>query len=94
MFLCIFPCTSRKVFFAVAGTITLPVKVEGMVGDMEFEQFAHHVFYLLDTWVAKFQYAATVHADQMVVLFIAVGFFVLCQVFAKLVFFDQVAIDQ
>ena len=65
-----------------------------MVGDFEIEQIAHHAFYLLDARIAKFEYAATVYTNQVVVLLKTIGLFVLSKVFSELVFFDEVAIDE
>lgn len=65
-----------------------------MMGDLKLEQIAHHIFDLLNTGVTKLKYFSTINADQVVMLFVPVGFFVLCQVFTKLVLFNQIAIYQ
>ena len=63
-----------------------------MMVNLEVEQIAHHRFYLLNARVAKFHYLAAVNANYMVVLLVAVGFFVLGNVFAKLMPLNQIAI--
>lgn len=62
-----------------------------MMGDLEVKQVTHHVFDLLYPGVAEFDYLAAIDANGVVVLFEAVGFLVLGQVFAELVFFHQIA---
>ena len=62
--------------------------------DFKFKDFAHHTFDLLDAGITKFQDLTTVNTDEVIVLLIAVGFFVLGQVLSKLMFFDQITIDQ
>ena len=77
-----------------AGAVTLPVEVQGMMRDPEFQKVTHHILNLLNTGVAKFQHFTTIHADEVVVLLISVGFFVLREVFPELVFFFFFSTDQ
>ena len=65
-----------------------------MVGNFKVQQFTHHTFNLLYPRVAKFNYFFTIHTNNMVMLFITVAFFVLGQVFAKLVLLNQVAANK
>ena len=67
------------------------VKVERMVLNVELEQITYHGLDLVDTRIAKLDHFATLDANNMVVLLIAVGFFKLGHVFPKLVFGNQVA---
>ncbi len=62
-----------------------------MVGDLKIQKLTHHAFDLLYSRVAKFNYFFTIYTNDMVMLFITVAFFVLCQVLAKLVLLNQVA---
>ena len=65
-----------------------------MMRDFEIEEFAHHVFDLLYPGVAEFHHLATMSTDDVIVLFEAVGFFVLRKVSAELVLFYQIEVDQ
>ena len=60
------------------------------MGDVEFQEIAHHGFDLLDAGVTELQHPATIHANEVVVLFVAVRLFVLGQVLAKLMFLHQI----
>lgn len=62
--------------------------------DVEFEQFAHHALYLMDTRVAKLNNFAALNANDMVMLLVPVRLFKLRHVFAKLVFGHQIAGNQ
>lgn len=70
------------------------IEVERVVRDFKIQQLAHHVFDLLHTRIAKFYHFPAVGADDVVVLFETIGFFVLRKVAAKLVLFHQIEIDQ
>ena len=65
-----------------------------MVRYFKIQQFAYHRFDILDARVAKLDDFSTMHTYRMVVLFEAVGLFVLREVFSELVFADQIAVDQ
>lgn len=65
-----------------------------MVGNLKIEQFTDHVLDLLYAGIAKLDYFTAIGADDVIVLFVAVRFFVLGQVFAELMFFHQIAVDQ
>lgn len=65
-----------------------------MVGDAELQDVTGHFLNLLYTGVAEFKDTFTVYADQVVMLLVFESFFELGQVFAELVFGNQVAIQQ
>gem|GEM_PF-4788863 len=65
-----------------------------MVEDVEIEQFPHGRLDLLDTRVTEFNHFATIHTDQVVVLFETMGFLVLGKIFPKLVLGDKIATYQ
>lgn len=84
--------------FSVAKTIAkfdaVTVKVQRVMFDIKFQDIAHHALDLLNTRVAKLHHFTAINADYMIVLFIAVRFFKLRHVFAKLVFGYQIARNQ
>lgn len=65
-----------------------------MVGNGKIEQLAYHGFGLLNSGVAKFHYLSAINTNKVVVLFVAVCFFVECYVFSKLVFGYQIGGNQ
>jgi hypothetical protein len=77
-------------FFFLAGSANA-VQVECVVRNLKIEQFAYHGFDLLDARVAELHDFTAIGADDVVVLFIPVGFFVLGEIFPELVFFYQIA---
>ena len=58
--------------------------------DLKPEKFSHRILDLLDTWITKLNHFSTINADQMIMLFETVRFFVLRQVFSKLMFCDEI----
>ena len=56
-----------------------------MMQDMEVEQVAHHRLNTVNARVAEFNYVVAFGANNVVVLPIAIAFFVLREVAAKLV---------
>lgn len=74
--------------------LAFTIQIQTVVGNLEFEDVAHHVLDLLEAGIAKFEHFSAIDTYEVVVLFEAVGFLVLRQVFAKLVLFHEVAIDQ
>jgi hypothetical protein len=83
--------------FAFAGAFqfsAVPVKIERMIRDGKLKYFTGHFLDLLDTRIAKFKYALAIRADEMIVLFVFEGFLELGQVFTKLVFRNEVAIQK
>jgi hypothetical protein len=65
-----------------------------MVQDIEMHQFLHRILDVLDSRIAKLNHFVTVGANEVIVLLVAVRFFVLCQILAKLVLAHQVAFDK
>lgn len=65
-----------------------------MIQYFKVEEFAHGGLDLLYPWIAKFYDFSTIHADEMIMLLKPIGFFVLGEVFAKLVLGDEVTTDQ
>src|SRR5687767_13206862 len=65
-----------------------------MVQDMKIQQFAYYGLDLMHTGIAEFYYFMAIGADHVVVLAVAVRFFVLRQVFSKLMFAYQVVFYQ
>lgn len=59
--------------------------------NLKIEDLSHHVFDLLHAWVAEFEHLAAVVTDQVIVLFVAVAFLVLGEVFTELVLLHEVA---
>jgi hypothetical protein len=88
----LFPLYAKLLFFLAAATDA--VQVEGVVGDAEIQQFAYHVFYLLNPRVTKLNNFAAVGADDMVVLLVSVRFFELGKIFPELVLFYEITIHQ
>ena len=60
----------------------------------EIQHFAHHVLDRLDSRITEFHYFMAIRADQVIVLLVAIGFFELREVLAKLVLGNQVAIHK
>lgn len=81
-----------SVFAYVAGAGA--VENQGVVHDIKFQHVAHHVLDILDARVAEFHHLMAVGTDEVVVLPVAVRFFVLGQVTAKLVLGNQIAVNQ
>ena len=65
-----------------------------MVGHRKAVYLADHLLDPLNSRVAEFKQLVAVHADEMVVLPIAIGTFVFRLFVAKLVSYDQIALDQ
>lgn len=72
----------------------MPIEVEGMIGHLETKEATHRVLDLLDAGITKFGDLSTLKTDEVIVLFVPVGFFVLGEIFTKLVFGDKIAADQ
>jgi len=62
--------------------------------DIKMKQFLNGILNILNPGIAKFHYRVTFRTNQMIVLFVAVRFFVLRQVFSELMLTDQIAFDQ
>ena len=60
-----------------------------MVVYFNIEYFLNCFFYILDSGITKFLYLSGICEDDMIVLAIKIGLFILCLVFAKLVFSHQ-----
>ena len=60
-----------------------------MVVYFNIEDFFDCFFYVLNSRITKFFYFTRICKDDVVVLTVKIGFFVLCLVFAKLMFSDQ-----
>ena len=56
--------------------------------DLKIEEFANHVFGLLHSRVAKLDDFAAIYANNVIMLFETIGFFKLCEIFTKLMFFN------
>src|SRR5690554_2400911 len=65
-----------------------------MMNDVKVQHFTHGILYILDPWITKLFYLMAFRTDQVIVLLIAVGLFILCQVLPKLMFGDQIAFYQ
>ena len=89
-----YPNISISNFNLPLAALALTVQIERVVRDIKLEQVAHHVFDLLNSGVAKLKHLAAVHANEVVVLLVAVRFFVERQVLTELVLFHQVAIQK
>lgn len=89
-FVCV--CFFAVFHFAFLLAVTAyAIHVQAMVGYLKVQQLAHHTFYLLYARVAEFNHFFAVYAYYMVVLLMAIAFFVLGQVFTELVLPYQVA---
>ncbi len=64
------------------------------MNDVEFQDFSNRVLNVLDSGIAKFLHLMTLRTNKVVVLFISVGFFILCKVFAKLMLCNQITFYQ
>jgi hypothetical protein len=62
-----------------------------MMQHVEMQDLLNSGLNILDTRIAKLNHPVTFSANQMVVLLVSVRFFVLCQVFTKLMLADQIA---
>ena len=62
--------------------------------NFEIQNFAHHGFDLLDTRIAKFNHLAAIDTNEMIMLFEAKGFLVLCEILSELMFGDEITDDQ
>ncbi len=80
------------VFAEIAGAGT--VENQRMVHDVEFQHVANHVLDILNPWVTELHHLVAIRTDEVVVLTVTVRFLVLGQVTAKLVFGNQIAVDQ
>ena len=58
---------------------------------VEFQNIAHHTLNLLNSWVAKFYDLSAIETDNMIMLLVAIRFFELSHVFAKLMLGNQIA---
>lgn len=61
-----------------------------MVFNIKFEEFAHHTLYLMDAGIAELNNFAAFDANDVVVLFVSIGFLKLGHVFSELVFRNQI----
>ena len=80
--------------FVLTVAVASAIKVKRVVGNGKIEQFPNHRLDLLNAGVAKFHYFFTVNANKVVMLFIAVGFFVVGYILPKLVFGNQIGGNQ
>lgn len=60
----------------------------------EIKHLSYHVLDRLDPRITELHHFMAIGTDQVIMLFVAIGFFELCQVFAKLVLGNEVAIHQ
>jgi hypothetical protein len=65
-----------------------------MILGSEVMQFARRIYNFMDPWIAEFNDFPGFNINKMIVLAAMVGSFKLCNVFAELMFDDQVAIEQ
>ena len=62
-----------------------------MICDLYIKYLFDGLFDGLDPWIAEFHDLTRIRQDHMVMLAIKIRFFVLCLIFAKLVFSNQFA---
>jgi len=72
----------------------MPVDVQGVVLDLKVVDLGHHFLNTLDPGIAEFKELIAVHADQVVVLPVAVGALILGLFVTKLMFDNQVTVDK
>jgi len=65
-----------------------------MVHHIKMKQFLDCVLNVLNSRVAKLHHFATVGANKVIVLFVAVGFFVLGKILTKLMLAHQITFYQ
>jgi hypothetical protein len=65
-----------------------------MVLHIKLQHFANHQFGLAHTWVAEFEHFATIDTYQVIVLAIAIGFFIHRLTVAKLVAYHKIGFDK
>lgn len=78
----------------LTSSLTMPIQIQTMMINSKIQKITHSIFYLLNSRITKFNNLSTLHTDQVIVLLEAMGFFVLCEVFSKLVLRDEIAMDQ
>ncbi len=78
--------------FVFAGIIgAVAVQDQGMMDNVKVQHLTYCILYILYPGVAKFLDLVAFGTDQVIVLSVAIGLFILCQVLAKLVLDDQMA---
>ena len=65
-----------------------------MMYDIELQKLANGILNVLDAWVTEFHHFVAIGTDQMIMLPVTVGFFVLCQIFPKLMLCYQFTFHQ
>ena len=61
---------------------------------IKVQQFLHGVLYVLNSRIAELYYPVAIGADEVIVLLIPIGLFVLSEVLPKLMFAHQITFDQ
>ena len=79
--------------FAV-GTRAAAIENQRVVVYLKMEHLTHHILNGLNPRIAELHHFVAIGADQVIVLFEAVGLFVLRQIFAKLMLRYQVTVHQ
>ena len=64
-----------------------------MVVNVDTKDLFYGFFYRLNPWVAKLNHFAGVRHDNMVVLFVKIGFFIMRLILTKLMFANQTTIQ-
>jgi len=78
----------------VFNILASPEKVKGMPCNIKIMDFLHHGLNLLDTGITEFKNSSALFADDVVVLLVGVGAFVVILVLAELVPLNKVAFNE
>jgi hypothetical protein len=78
----------------IHAALTHPVNIQGVMCHREVHNTGSIVEHHLKTWIAKLGNRAATGANEMIVLFGFECFFKLCYVFSKLMFDNQLTIEQ
>ena len=75
-------------FFLTVFIHAISVKIQGMICDLKIIKTLNHLLNNMNSRITKFHYPVAVSADQVIVLFKTVRFFIKSQIFPKLAPFD------
>ena len=80
--------------FITIGLVSAPsIDIERMMAGGEVVEFACCLDNFLDPGVTEFDYISSIHIDQVIVLHAVICFFKLCNVFPKLMFYNEVTVE-
>src|ERR671912_1723618 len=65
-----------------------------MMHHIEVQYLFHGTLNILDAWITKFYHLMALRTNQMIMLLVTIGFFVLRKIFSELMFAYQIALHQ